>query len=423
MIKIVHQICCGLDVHKKMVVATIAATNPQNVTTYKTKTFKTINADLYNLKNWLIDNNCYDVCMESTGKYWIPIFNILEDQIRVILAHPKHVKAIKGKKTDKKDSKWIADLFKHDLVPSSFIPPRDIRALRDICRYRYKLVNIRTTEKNRVQNSMTVSNIGLANVITNPLGVSGTSIMQYLINNDHFDEEHCKSLIKKRLKNKTDEVIESIKGGHIESDQRFKLDICYKHIDVLNNYIAQIELELSEMAKPYQTYINLATTIPGVKGLSAIWIIAEIGADMSVFPSAEHLASWAGLSPTNNESAGKKKSVKISKAGVYIKPLLIQCALGAIRNKTNIYYKHKYESIKKRRGHKKAIITIARMILVSIYHMFSTGEIWHPYDLEFINKPKPKKQVLNLNNTLEYLNSIGIDISSIQSQIESVNSA
>lgn len=419
MIKIVYPICCGLDVHKNVLVATIAKTNDKNVTEYETKTFSTINSDILNLKQWLLDNNCLHLCMESTGKYWIPVFNLLEDSINVCLAHPKYVKAIKGKKTDKKDSKWIADLFKHDLVPSSFIPPKDIRALRDLCRYRYKLISNRTSEKNRVQNCMTVSNIGIASIATDPFGKSATNVMKYLISldNKEIDTEHVKSLLNKRIKSKADQIINSITGSFIESDQSFKLNICYKHIDELDAFISLIEDEIITRTSKYQLFIDLACQLPGIQSISAIWIISEIGTDMSVFQDAKHLVSWAGLSPTNNESANKKHSTKISKAGVYIKPLLIQCALCAIASKSNLYYKLKYDSIKRRRGHKKAIIAIARMMLTSIYYMFLTGETFNPYDLESSSKPKAKKQILNTSNTLEYLKNLGVDITSIEEQI------
>lgn len=423
MIKIVYPICCGLDVHKKILVATIAKTDSKNVTTYETKTFSTINSDILRLKQWLLDNNCLNLCMESTGKYWIPVFNLLEDSIKVCLTHPKYVKAIKGKKTDKKDSKWIADLFKHDLVPCSFIPPKDIRELRDICRYRYKLVCNRTSEKNRVQNSMTVSNIGIANIVTDPFGKTATNIMKYLLEQDNKPIEHdkIKSLLNKGLKKKADEIIDSITGSNISSDQSFKMNICYQHIDELNNYISILEDELIKRSSKYDSFVELAMQIPGIQRISAIWIVSEIGVDMSVFKDAKHLVSWAGLSPTNNESANKKHSTKISKAGVYIKPLLIQCALCAIANKKNLYYKNKYDNIKRRRGNKKAIIAIARMMLTAIYYMFSTGETFTPYDINDFDKPKNKKQVLNTANTLEYLKNLGIDISSIENQLNKLN--
>ena len=263
MLKIVYPICCGLDVHKTILMATIAKTDDKNITTYETREFTSINSSILSLKQWLLDNNCKDLCMESTGKYWIPVFNLLEDSINVFLVHPKYVKAIKGKKTDKKDSKWIADLFKHDLIQSSFIPPADIRALRDICRYRYKLVNIRTGEKNRVQNCMTVSNIGIDKILTDCFGKSGTNIMKYLIENKNgeIDNEKVKSLLNKGLKKKSDQIIESINGSHIEDDQLFKLDVIYKHLDNLNDFISAIENELINRANKYQTFVDLACEI------------------------------------------------------------------------------------------------------------------------------------------------------------------
>lgn len=258
MMKIVYPICCGLDVHKKILVATIAKTDSLNVTTYETKSFSTINSDILKLKQWLLDNNCLNLCMESTGKYWIPVFNLLEDSIKVCLTHPKYVKAIKGKKTDKKDSKWIADLFKHDLVPCSFIPPKDIRELRDICRYRYKLVCNRTSEKNRVQNSMTISNIAIANIVSDPFGKTATNIMKYLIehNNKDIDNDPVKSLLNKSLKKKAVEIIDSITGSNISSDQSFKLNLCYKHIDELDAHISEIEHELINRSLKFNYYVE-----------------------------------------------------------------------------------------------------------------------------------------------------------------------
>jgi len=236
--KLVYPICCGVDVHKNFIVATIAATDRNNITQYTVETFSTINRDLIRFRTWLTDHNCFHVCMESTGKYWIPVFNILEQaDIHVLLTHPKYVRAIKGKKTDKKDSKWIADLFKFDLVRSSFIPPKDIRALREIARYRYKLVNMRSSEKNRYQNSMTASNIGLASVLTDPFGKTATDIMQHVLTSVVFDEEHCKTLIQKSAKKKTEIILDSIRGCKIESDQQFKMLEAKAHLDYLDQSI------------------------------------------------------------------------------------------------------------------------------------------------------------------------------------------
>ena len=183
MMRIVYPICCGLDVHKNLIVATIVTTGKDGISEYQQKSFSTINSDLQKFHDWLIENNCKHVCMESTGKYWIPVFNYLENDIDVSLTHPKYVKAIKGKKTDKKDSKWIADLYKFDLVRCSFIPPKDFRQLRELARYRFKLVCMKSSEKNRIQNCMTVSNIAIASILSDPFGKTATELMSYLLQN------------------------------------------------------------------------------------------------------------------------------------------------------------------------------------------------------------------------------------------------
>ena len=416
--KIVHQVCCGVVVHKNFIVATIASTNKNNITTYLQKTFTTLNPELFAFRTWLLDNNCYDVCMESTGKYWIPVFNVLEaSDIRVIIAHPKYVRSIKGKKTDKKDSKWIADLFKHDLVRSSFIPPKDIRALREISRYRSKLVYMRTSEKNRYQNSMTVSNIGLGSVLVDSFGITAQLIMGHILTSDIPDEEFCLGLIQKAAKKKTDKIIESIRDCNISSDQRFKMNETKAHMDYLEQAIARTEVELFVRIKPYFGLIELLTGIPGIKPLSGAIILSEIGVNMEVFESAGHLCSWAGLAPTNNESAGKKKSTRISKAGEFLKPLLVQCALGAILCKRETYFAVKYKKIKKRRGHKKAIIAIARMMLTCIYHMIKNGECFNPCDYQELSNSTPRVHKLTESVAIDFLAKSGYDISTLQKAV------
>ncbi len=222
LMKIVYPICCGVDVHKKMIVATIASTSKNGVTHYLTETFSTLNPDLFRFRDWLISHDCYDICMESTGKYWIPLFNILEQsKIHVLLTHPMYVRAIKGKKTDKKDSKWIADLFKHDLVHSSFIPPPEIRALRELARYRYKLVCMRSSEKNRYQDCMTISNIGLASVLSDPFGKTAQDVMKQVLTSSVFDAAQYEKLIHKTAKKKTELILASIRDCNIQSEQRF----------------------------------------------------------------------------------------------------------------------------------------------------------------------------------------------------------
>ncbi|MEG0873468.1 MAG: IS110 family transposase [Clostridia bacterium] len=383
--KIVYPICCGIDVHKKFIVVTIASTNDKGVTTYITKEFKTFNNDLQACLKFLLNNNCKEVCMESTGKYWIPLFNVLETDCNVVVANPKYVRAINGKKTDKKDSKWIAELHKHGLVPGSYIPCKKIRELRDLCRYMTKLTGNSSSEKNRMQNSLTVSNIALASIVSDINGKSSNAIIEYILTCDTFDIEYCKTLLKKSLKSKADEVINSILGYKLSAEQAQKLTICRKHHEYIQICKSELENAINNIAKDYEYQISLISTIPGMTPKSATFVIGEIGIDMSVFENSKKLCSWAGLTPQNNESAGKKKSVRISRAGAYIKPLLVQCALAAIKSNKDTYFKEKYNRIKKRRGHKRAIIAIARMMLSCIYQMLSTNSTFEPKDRNYLD--------------------------------------
>lgn len=369
MLKIVFKICCGIDVHKDFVVACIAKTDDKNVTTYQTKRFSTFTNGLRELSEWLYSNSCKDVCMESTGKYWYPVFNILEDSCNVIIAHPKYVKAIRGKKTDKKDAKWIADLFKHDLVVSSFIPDKSIRQLRDLCRYYCKLTSLTTSETQRTQNCLTVSNIQLANVVSDINGKSAQKILAKILENPNNTSFDIEPLLHKSMLPKLDDIALAI-DGVITTEQASKLQIIKKHFDNLNVCKSDLEQLIYKLAKPYEHEIALLQTIPGINSkLTAIRIIAEVSSDVSSFPTSKHLCSWAGLTPTNNESAGKKKSVRISKAGCYIKPLLVQCGLAALNSKDNPEISNRYKNLKMRRGHKKAIIAIARLLMTVIYHI------------------------------------------------------
>ena len=373
-LKIVYKICCGIDVHKTFVVACIASTNSKGVTTYESHRFSTYTKGLKELLQWLLAHNCKDVCMESTGKYWIPVYNILEKDCSIVLAHPKYVKAIRGKKTDKKDAKWIADLFKHDLVAGSFMPPADIRQLRDLMRYRSKLTNFRSSEKNRLQNCLTVSNIQLGNVVSDTFGKSAQAILDKILENPEDTSFDLESLTYKSLKKKIPELRDAI-DGYITPEQAGKLKVIKGHFEDLESRKAELEQLILALATPYQREINIILTAPGIKDtFTAIGIISEIGVNMEAFPSAKHLCSWAGLTPTNNESAGKKKSVRVSKAGCYIKPLLVQCANAVVTSKKHPEIRNRYLRLKKRRGHKKAIIAIARMLLTALYHMLKNGE-------------------------------------------------
>jgi len=404
-LKIVYPVCCGMDVHRDFLIACIASTNSQGVTQYQQRRFSTYSGGLRSLRNWLIANQCLDVCMESTGKYWFPVHNILEGACHVVVSHPKFVKAIKGKKTDKKDAQWIADLFKHDLVPGSFIPPNDIRQLRDLCRYWCKLTAYITGEKNRAQNCLTVSNFKLDGVFSNVFGKSASAIIDQLLAHpgapfdvSPFVDGRCKAPIAQ---------IQEAVDGSFDPSQANKLKIIRTHMESLAKLKLDVESEIWKLAKPYLPYIELLLTVPGIKEpMTAIRILAEIGVDMSVFETAMHLASWAGLTPQNNESAGKKKTTRIGKSGSYIKPLLVQIALAASRSDKHPEIKSKYQSLKKRRGGKKAIIAIARRLLTAIYHMLSNGEVYDP--TRYIREEAvPKSRKITSEQALTLVASMG----------------
>lgn len=292
------------------------------------------------------------------------------------------------------------------------MPPVDIRQLRDLMRYRNKLINIRSSEKNRFQNSLTMSNVQIANVVTDVFGKTSQSILKLMLSNPNLTLDDITPLLRKNLKSSPEEILKSINGNFDES-QSSKMNIVLKHYDSINECINELESQVLKLAHKYSTEINLLLTVPGIKEISAIFIIAEIGTDMNTFIDDKHLCSWAGLTPRCNESAKKKKSVRITKAGIYIKPLLVQCALCAIKDKSCPYIKARYESLKRRRGHKKAIIAIARLLLTSIYHILLIGEVFDYQRFENLID-KNFKSHKNIHNTPEemisYLTSLGYNI-------------
>lgn len=418
MLKIVYPVCCGIDVHKKFVVATIASTNEINVTTYQTKQFNTYSKDLYQLKEWLSKCNCKEVCMKSTGKYWIPIYNILEDSCTVTLANPKYVKNIPGKKTDKRDALWLADLHKHGLISGSFIPPKNIRELRDLMRYRFELTNFRSSEKNRFQNSLTVSNIMISSIVSDTFGKSLSAIIKYAMEHpDNLDIDYSQFLHKSMI-SKADEIKIAMQGK-ISKEQNSKMSVCLNHYDYINNCISQLDMAISLISSEFKPQIEITSSAPGITEQSASTIISEIGVNMLVFKDAKHLCSWAGVVPQNNESAGKKKSVHISRAGLYLKPVLIQCANAAIKDKSCPYFKHRYESIKKRRGHKRAIIAIARMLLTCIYNMLLKNEAFDNsiYE-EYLKRENSNSHINpNIDRIILFLQSQGFEVTKTDKEI------
>lgn len=388
--KVVYPTCCGVDVHKSFIVATIIKTTTGVTPSYQKKRFSTFNNSILEFKDWLIKNDCSHICMESTGKYWIPVFNLLEDDINITIANPKWVKAVKGNKDDTKDSKWIGDLFRLGLVKGSFIPAKNIRILREFTRYRYKLVSMKSSEKNRFQNALTVCNVALDSVVSDIFGKSATFVIDYLIEqpDNSINHEEISSRLFRSLKKKSDSVIESVEGYQMTDSQKYRMRLIRTHLDYITSTIDDLDTMVDSLIAPYEDAVKLLCTVPGIKRTSAITIISEIGTDMSQFSSSKRLCCWAGLTPGNNESAGKKKSVRTSRAGVYLKPALIQCVHAAVKSTSSPYYKQKYDRIRKRRGKKRALVAIARMILTAIYHMLITGEIWNPSDLYKFDMPE-----------------------------------
>ena len=408
---VIYEKVCGVDVHKTFIVAVIC--DSTSITPkYIRKRFSTFNNSLIQFRDWLIDNDCQNVCMESTGKYYIPVYNALEGFIsNVVVANPKWVAVIKGEKDDNKDAKWIADLFKLGIVRSSFIPSKDFRILREINRYIYKLTCMKSSEKNRYTNALTTGNCKLDMVFSDIFGVSSQAIIDIIMNNDAYSDKDIIDCLQKNCKSTKEDILSSISGISFTNEQKLRIKIVEDHIDYLNNQIKTLRDITKKLTSPYKGFITLLCTTPGIDRNSAITILSEIGTDMSQFSNHYRLASWAGLAPGCNESAGKKKSVKISRAGVYLKPCLIEVAHSAVKDKTNTYYANKFNKISKRRGKKRAYIAIARKILVAIYHMLLTGEVWNPKDLatkETSDKERIKYTKNNLKQSLKQLKSLGL---------------
>ena len=405
MFKIFRNNCCGLDVHKTWIYACIGITDPNGRTEYKQARFSSFSKGLRELAAWLAKYSCTEVCMESTGKYWIPVFNILEKSCLVTLAHPKYTKPQKGNKTDRKDAKWICDLFMCDMIKPSFIPSPEIRQLRDLMRYRFKLTNMLTSEKNRALNCLTVSNLKLDDVF----GKSARSITNYILEHPGVTFD-VSPFVDPRCKTPVSEIQAAVDGA-ISPEQAVKLRQCLAHIDELEAHRKEIESEILQIAEPFSAVLDLLYTLPGLdkNPMTAIAILSEIGPDMSVFPSSKHLVSWAGCCPRNDQSNQKVKSRRISRAGSYLKPLLVQVANALIKSKKHPEFKERYHRIKSRRGHKKAIIAVCKMLLTAIWNMLSKLEPYNPEGF-LEHRPVRQEKTLTVSQALELLRLRGYTI-------------
>ena len=409
MFKIFRKNCCGLDVHKTWIYACIGITDANGLTEYKQARFSSFSKGLRDLADWLAKYSCTEVCMESTGKYWIPVFNILEKSCSVTLAHPKYTKPQKGNKTDRKDAKWICDLFMCNMVKPSFIPPPEIRQLRDLIRYRVKLTNMLTGEKNRAQNCLTVSNLKLDDVFSDVFGKSSRSITNYMLEHpgETFD---VTPFVDGRCKTPIPEIQAAVDGA-ISPEQAVKLRQCLSHIDELEAHREKIEQEILRITEPFSAVFDLLHTLPGLdkNPMTAIAILSEIGPDMSVFPSSKHLVSWAGCCPRNDQSDCKVKSRRISRAGCYLKPLLVQVANALIKSNKHPEFKERYHRVKSHHGHKKAVIAVCKMLLTAIWNMLSKLEAYNP-DGFLEHRPVNEKKILTASQALELFRRRGYTI-------------
>lgn len=368
--EVVYPRCCGLDVHKKVVVACLLTPGPDGQSSKTIRTFGTMTADLLALADWLTAAGCTHVAMESTGVYWKPIWNLLEQRFHLLLVNARHIKAVPGRKSDVRDSEWIADLLQHGLLRSSFVPDRAQRELRELTRYRMALVRERTAEANRLQKTLEGANIKLAAVATDILGLSGRQMLEALVAGT-LDPSEMADLAKGLLRKKIPQLEQAL-VGQVGAHQRFLIRRHLVQIDGLDAAIAEVGAAIADQLRPFEDVIVRLDTIPGIGRYVAEALIAEIGTDMSRFPSAQHLASWAGMCPGNHESAGKRYSGKTRKGSPWLRALLVQAAHAAARRQ-DTYLAAQYRRLAARRGKHRAAVAVGHTILVIVYQLLTDG--------------------------------------------------
>jgi transposase len=366
--RVLYDRCAGLDIHKRSVVACLLTPEGKEV-----RTFGTMTRDLLQLGDWLAEHGCTHVAMEATGVFWKPVYNLLEDSgMTLLVVNAKHIKAVPGRKTDVRDAEWLADLLRHGLVRPSLIPDRRQRELQDLIRYRRSLIAEPADEANRIQKVLEGANIKLASVISNILGVSGRAMLQAMIEGE-TDAHRLAEQAQTHLK-ATAEHLEDALSGQVGAHQRFLLATQLRHVDYLTGEIARLDGEIEERMRPVAEEVARLDTIPGIGVQRAQEIIAAIAVDMSRFPSAGHLASWAKLCPGTKESAGEHPLAGVGKGNPYLRVTLTEAAWAATRTKT--YLAAQYRRLAARRGGKRAIIAVAHSILVIVYHILRDGTVY-----------------------------------------------
>jgi transposase len=390
----------GLDVHQETVVACVLIGKPGWRPTKEVRTFRTMTRELEGLRDWLLSLGVTHVGMESTGVYWKPVYSVLEGSFELIVGNARHIRNVPGRKTDVKDAEWIADLVRHGLIAKSFVPPPPLRELRELLRYRRKLVESQAAERNRLLKLLETANIKLASVATDVFGVSGRAMLKALIEGT-ASAETMADLAKGQLRRKRVDLVLALEG-RVEDHHRFLLAIQLRRLEAAEADIAGLDQRIDEKLEPYRVAHALLMQIPGVDWVVAAVLIAEIGIDMSVFLSVYHLASWAGVCPGNHQSAGRQKSGRARKGNVHLRTMLVGAAISASRTKGS-YLKDKFYRLKARRGGLRAALAIAHKILVAAYHMLATGADYKDLGEAYLDQLGRTHTVSNLKRRLEHL--------------------
>jgi transposase len=371
--EVVHERCCGLDIHKKLIVACVMVPGSGGQPRKQIRTFGTMSDELQQLSTWLAEQGVTHVAMESTASYWKPIYNVLEERYDLLLVNAQHLKAVPGRKTDVKDAEWIADLLRHGLLKPSFVPDREQRELRELVRYRTSLVQERTAAANRLQKVLEGANVKLASVASNILGRSGREMLEALVAGE-TNTAVMAELARGRMRDKRP-TLERALAGRFGAHQRFLVAEVLAHIDFLDETIERLSDEIGQRERPFEVVLERLDTIPGVGRRTAEIIVAEVGPNVQRFPSAGHLASWAGLCPGQDESAGKRRSGKTRKGNRWLRGALVEAAHASTRTRT--YLAAQFRRLATRRGPKKAMVAVAHSILRIVYHLLLDE---HPFE-------------------------------------------
>lgn len=390
----------GIDVHKANVVVCVRRLEADGRFTKEVRTYSTMTASLLELSDWLAEEGVTHVAMESTGVYWKPVFHILEDRFKTWLVNAQHIKNVPGRKTDVKDCEWIAQLLQHGLLKPSFVPPPVIRELRDLTRHRTQLVGEKTRVANRIQKVLEDANIKLGSVATDVLGVSGRQMIEGIINRVD-DSERLAKLARGRLKKKIPELKLALRGK-VTDHHRFQLRLLLQHLDQLESLIVEVSRRVEETIAPFASTVERLTTIPGVDKRTAENLVAEIGVEMTQFPTSGHLASWAGVCPGNNRSAGKSRSGRITKGSRWLRQTLTQSAWAASHTK-NTYFSSLYRRLAGRRGKKRALVALGHTILVVVYHIIQDGTTYNDLGVNYLDQLEPERLTRYLVKRLERL--------------------